>query len=156
MPKTLPEIFLNTVRSYVKPDLMKVKRNDVYSDISTSEFESAVRNLALGLKDLGHRPGAKLVILSENRPEWTITDLANLCLGGVTVPIYTTLTGDQVKYIIEDSDAEIVVVSNFYQYQKIAALRRDLPRVKHVVIFQPQAPAPDVLPLAAVQARGAA
>ncbi len=49
-----------------------------------------------------------------------------------------------------------MVVSNFYQYQKIAALRRDLPRVKHVVIFQPQAPAPDVLPLAAVQARGAA
>jgi len=153
---TLPEIFLNTVRSYPKPDLMKVKRNDVYTDISTAEFETAVRRLALGLNDLGHGRGAKLIILSENRPEWTITDFANLCLGGVTVPIYTTLTGDQVKYIIDDSDAEIVVVSNLFQYQKIAALRPDLPRVKHIVIFQPQAPAADALTLAEVQARGAA
>ena len=153
---TLPEIFLNTVRSYPKPDLMKVKRNDVYTDISTAEFETAVRRLALGLNDLGHGRGAKLIILSENRPEWTITDFANLCLGGVTVPIYTTLTGDQVKYIINDSDAEIVVVSNLFQYQKIAALRPDLPRVKHIVIFQPQAPAADALTLAEVQARGAA
>jgi long-chain acyl-CoA synthetase len=153
---TLPEIFLNTVRSYPKPDLMKVKRNDVYADVSTAEFETAVRRFALGLKDLGHGRGAKLIILSENRPEWTIADFANLCLGGVTVPIYTTLTGDQVKYIINDSDAEIVVVSNLFQYQKIAALRPDLPRVKHVVIFQPTAPAPGVLTLADVQAQGTA
>ncbi len=153
---TLPEIFLNTVRSYPKPDLMKVKRNDVYADVSTAEFETAVRRLALGLKDLGHGRGAKLIILSENRPEWTMTDFANLCLGGVTVPIYTTLTGDQVKYIINDSDAEIVVVSNLFQYQKIAAIRPDLPRVKHVVIFQPKAPAADVLTMAEVQSRGEA
>jgi long-chain acyl-CoA synthetase len=154
--RTLPDIFLNTIRSYPKPDFMKVKRNDVYTDISTDEFGAAVRRLALGLKELGHGRGAKLVILSENRPEWTITDFANLCLGGITVPIYTTLTGDQVKYVIEDSDAEIVAVSTLFQYQKLAAILSDLPKVKHVLIFQPAAPAPGVLTLAELQEKGRA
>jgi len=135
---------------------MKVKKNDVYIDISTDEFGKAVRRFCLGLKDLGLERGAKLIILSENRPEWTITDFANLCLGGVTVPIYTTLVSDQVKYIINDSDAEIVVVSNLFQYKKVAAIRKDLPRVKHIIIFQPQAPDSGVLTLAEVQARGQA
>ncbi|MHB8055716.1 MAG: AMP-dependent synthetase/ligase [Candidatus Aminicenantales bacterium] len=152
--KTLPEIFLNAIRSYPKPDFMKVKRNDAYTDISMDEFGSAVRRLALGLHEIGHGPGAKLVILSENRPEWTITDFANLCLGGITVPIYTTLTGEQVKYIIDDCDAEIVAVSTLFQYQKLAAILADLPKVKHVVIFQPTAPAPGVLTLADLQERG--
>jgi len=156
MISTLAELFLNTVRSYPKPDFLKVKRNDVYTDISMQDFENAVRDFTLGLKDLGHGRGAKLVILSENRPEWTMTDLANLCLGGVTVPIYTTLVAEQVKYIINDSDAEIVVVSNLFQYKKIASLKSELPRVKQIIIFQPQAPAPGVLTLAEVQARGRA
>jgi long-chain acyl-CoA synthetase len=156
MINTLSELFLNTVRSYPKPDFLKVKRNDVYTDISMKDFENAVRDFALGLKDLGHGRGAKLVILSENRPEWTMTDFANLCLGGVTVPIYTTLVAEQVKYIINDSDAEIVVVSNLFQYKKIASLKNELPRVKQIIIFQPQAPAPGVLTLAEVQSRGRA
>jgi long-chain acyl-CoA synthetase len=154
--RTLPEIFLNTVRAYPKPDFMKAKRNDVYADISTDEFASAVRRLALGLHELGHGRGDKLVILSENRPEWTIADFANLCLGGVTVPIYTTLTGDQVRYIVDDSDAQIVAVSTLFQYQKLAAVLPDLPKVKHVVIFQPTAPAPGALTLADLQERGRA
>jgi len=156
MINTLPQVFLNSIRSYPKPDFMKVKKNDVYIDISTDEFGKAVRRFCLGLKDLGLERGAKLIILSENRPEWTITDFANLCLGGVTVPIYTTLVSDQVKYIINDSDAEIVVVSNLFQYKKVAAIRKDLPRVKHIIIFQPQAPDSGVLTLAEVQARGQA
>jgi len=154
--QTLAELFFNSVRSYPKPDFLKVKRNDVYTDISTAEFEAAVREFALGLKELGHGRGAKLVILSENRPEWTITDFANLCLGGVTVPIYTTLVAEQIKYIVNDSDAEIVVVSNLFQYQKIAGIRPDLPKVKHVIVFQPQVPGPGVMTMEAVRERGRA
>lgn len=154
--RTLPEIFLNTIRSYPKPDFLKVKRNDAYADISMEEFAAAVRRLALGLRELGHGRGSKLVILSENRPEWTITDLANLCLGGVTVPIYTTLTAEQIRYIIEDSDAEIVAVSTAYQYQKIAPFLPEMSKVKKVVIFQPSAPAPGILPLAELQEKGRA
>ncbi|MBN1938629.1 MAG: long-chain fatty acid--CoA ligase [Candidatus Aminicenantes bacterium] len=154
--QTLAELFLNTVRSFPKPDFLKVKRNDVYTDISMAGFEAAVREFALGLKDLGHTRGAKLIILSENRPEWTMTDFANLCLGGVSVPIYTTLVAEQVKYIINDSDAEIVVVSNLFQFQKIASIRADLPKVKHIIIFQPKAPAPGVLTMEGVRERGRA
>ncbi|MBM3312643.1 MAG: long-chain fatty acid--CoA ligase, partial [Candidatus Aminicenantes bacterium] len=141
----LSQMFLNTVKAYPKPDFMLVKKGGVYTPISTEEFGLRVRRFALGLKDLGFAKGDKLIILSENRPEWTIADFASVCQGGVTVPIYTTLMPEQIKYIINDSDAQIVVVSNEEMWAKVAAVRADLGTVKHFITLLPKAPAPGVL-----------
>ena len=156
MVTTLSELFLNTVKSYPKPDFMLAKKDGVFAPISTDDFGTRVRRLALGLKDLGFAKGDKLVILSENRPEWTVTDFAGICQGGITVPIYTTLVPEQVKYIINDSDAKIVVVSDESQWAKIEAVKADLPEVKHFITLLPKAPAPGVLTFDAVLARGKA
>ncbi len=118
MVETLAELFLNTVKSYPKPDLMLYKKEGQYQPISTEVFGETVKKLSLGLWELGLRPEDKLIILSENRPEWVMTDLATIGLGGVTVPIYTTLVADQIRYIIDDSDAKIVVFSNEDRGQK--------------------------------------
>jgi long-chain acyl-CoA synthetase len=67
-------------------------------------------------------------------------DLATLCAGGLTVPIYTTLVSDQVGYIIDDSDAKIVVVSNAGQWKKIEPLRNGLDKVRHYVTMEKEAP----------------
>src|SRR5512136_1748797 len=115
MVETLSQLFLNTVRTYVK--------DARYTPISTQEFGRRVEHLSLGLADLGLAPGEKLVILSENRPEWTITDFAVQCAGAVTVPIYTSLMPEQIKYIINDSDARIVVCSNRDLWLKVEAVR---------------------------------
>jgi len=124
---------------------MLVKKEGVYTPISTDEFGRSVRRFALGIRTLGFAKGDKLIILSENRPEWTIADFASVCQGGVTVPIYTTLTPEQVKYIINDSDAQIVIVSNEEQWAKVAAIKADLATVKHFITFLPKAPAAGVL-----------
>jgi len=136
MIETLAQLFLNTVRSYRKPDLMLYKRDGQYAPISTEEFEKKVINLTLALNGLGFKKGDKLIILSENRPEWVMTDLATICQGGLTVPIYTSLTASQVEYIIQDSDASVVVVSNKEQREKIEAIRNDLSKVKHYLTFE--------------------
>ncbi|GAH62751.1 unnamed protein product, partial [marine sediment metagenome] len=112
-----------------------------------------VKCFSLGLRDLGLEAGDKLIILSENRPEWVISDVANLCLGGITVPIYTSLIPEQIKYIIDDSDAKIVVVSDQSQWQKIEAIKSQLTKVTSYITCLSEAPE-GVLTFAQVLERG--
>lgn len=153
MIETLNQAFFNTVKSYIKDDLMLYKKEGQYVPISTEEFANRVKYISLGLRDLGLEAGDKLIILSENRPEWVITDIASLCLGGITVPIYTSLVPEQIKYIIDDSDAKIVVVSDQDQWQKIEAIKSELTKVTHYITFLPEAPE-GVLTFAQVLERG--
>lgn len=140
MVETLSQIFFNTIKSYIKDDFMLYKKEGRYVPISTQEFADRVKHFSLGMKDLDLGVGDKMIILSENRPEWIISDIANLCLGGVTVPIYTTLVPDQVKYIIDDSDAKIVLCSNPELWEKIKAAKSELSKVIHYISFDPGAP----------------
>lgn len=153
MVETLSQLFLNTVKSYPKDDLILYKEKGQYVPISTDEFANRVKYFSLGLRELGLEAGDKLIILSENRPEWIITDLANLCLGGITVPIYPILVPEQVKYIINDSDAKVVVCSNQEQWQKVEAAKSELTKVTHYITFLSEAPE-GVLTFAEVMRRG--
>jgi long-chain acyl-CoA synthetase len=153
MVETLSQLFLNTVRTYVKEALLLVKKDGRYTPISTQEFARRVEHLSLGLADLGLTPGDKLVILSENRPEWTMTDFAVLSIGAITVPIYTSLMPEQIKYIINDSDAKIVVCSNRDLWLKIEAVRHQLPNVHHFVLIDEEGPQ-GIVSLSEVMGRG--
>ncbi len=153
MVETLSQLFLNTCRTYVKDALLMVKKDGRYVPIPTQEFQRRVEHLSLGLADLGLGRGEKLVIFSENRPEWTMTDFATLCAGGVTVPIYTSLMPEQVKYIINDSDARIVVCSNRDLWLKVESVRHELPNVHHFVLIDEEGPQ-GVVSLSEVMARG--
>jgi long-chain acyl-CoA synthetase len=153
MTETLGQLFLNTVKSYPKDDLMLYKKEGQYTPISTAEFGDRVKYLSLGLRDLGFEAGDKLIILSDNRPEWVITDFACLCLGGITVPIYTSLVSEQIKYIIDNSDAKIVVVSDPTLWENVEPLRGELTKVAHYITFADEPPQ-GVLRFAEVIERG--
>jgi long-chain acyl-CoA synthetase len=139
MVETLSQLFLHTIKSYPKDDLMLHKREGRYMQISTEEFGSAVKHFSLKLRDLGFKAGEKLIILSETRPEWVMTDMACQCSGGITVPIYPTLMPEQIKYIIDNSDAKIVVCSTQELWQKVEAVKTDLTKVEYFVSFEPVA-----------------
>jgi long-chain acyl-CoA synthetase len=155
MVTTLAELIVNTLKAYPKPDFMLFKKEGAYTPISTGEFGEGIKHLSLGLMALGFEAGQKLCLLSENRPEWTMTDLATLCAGGLTVPIYTTLVPEQIRYIIDDSDATVAVVSNADHWKKIEPLRPGLTKVKHYITFADEAPA-GVLTLKEVMEKGRA
>ena len=141
MITTLPQLLINTLRSYPKDEFLLVKKEGKYSPISARDFGDAVREICLGLNAVGFRAGDKLCLLSENRPEWTMTDLATLCAGGLTVPIYTTLVPEQIRYIIDDSDATVVVVSNAELWKKVEPIRARLDKVRHYIIVDGPPPA---------------
>ncbi len=153
MVETIGQLFLNTSKSFIKDDLMLCKKEGRYVPISTEEFSNRVKYFSLGLRDMGLGARDKLVIFSETRPEWVITDIANLCLGGITVPIYAYLVPEQVKYIIDNSDAKIVVVSTQEQWQKLELIRPELTKVTHYITFEAEAPE-GVLTVAQVYERG--
>lgn len=124
-----------------------------YVPISTEEFSNQVKYLSLGLRELGFNPGDKLIILSENRPEWVIIDLAILCLGGITVPIYTSLVPEQIKFIVDDSDAKGVFCSDQTLWPKIENIRNQLKKVDYYFTFQPDV-SPHALSLEQVREKG--
>jgi len=140
MTKTISQLFLNTIKSFPKPDIMKYKSEGEYVPISTEELGNQVKYFALGLKELGLNKGDKLILLSKDSPEWVMTDLSCLCLGAVTVPIYTSLVPEQIKYIIDDSDAKIVVCSCSELWEKIEVIRDQLNKVEHYITFMKDSP----------------
>jgi long-chain acyl-CoA synthetase len=119
---------------------MMYKKEGKYVPLSTEEIGNRIKFFSLGLRALGQKTEDKLVILSDNRPEWMITDLANLCLGGITVPIYTSLVPEQIKYIVENSDARIVICSDQELWKKIETIKGELIKVSHYITFAPEAP----------------
>src|SRR5499427_8094432 len=126
-PGTLNKIFFDAVATYRKPDALQVKRNGRYEPISHDTLAERVRRTALGLEELGVRAGDRIAILSENRPEWAIADFACLMLGAADVPIYPNLPGDQAAFILRDSGAVAIFVSNAEQASKIAQVRGEVP-----------------------------
>jgi long-chain acyl-CoA synthetase len=155
MIKTLAEAFLNTLKEYPKDDFMLSKKEGRYVPLSTQEFGERVKHLALGLRELGFAAGDRLSLIAENGPNWVITDFAVICSRGLTVPLYTTLPSEQIHYIVEDSDAKILVVSTLEQWKKIEPLRGRLPKVRHYILMTPEAP-PGVLTFDEVLATGRA
>jgi len=87
--------------------------------ISSHQFEQMVARTAHALHDWGIRPGDRVAILSENRPEWPTADMAILALKAVTVPLYTTLTAEQWAFALNDSGCRVIFLSSDQHLQKV-------------------------------------
>ncbi|HEX7880061.1 MAG TPA: long-chain fatty acid--CoA ligase [Candidatus Eisenbacteria bacterium] len=133
--RTLNELFTEAVRRYDRPDAFRMKRAGAWIDMSHREAAEAVREVAMGLAGLGVTAGDRVAILSENRVEWALADYAILALGAVNVPIYSTLTPPQVEFLLADSGARVVFVSNEAHRATIEAIRPRLESDIDLIIF---------------------
>ena len=142
---------------FSKPLAMGRCRGGEIGGLSSKEVFERVRDLSLGFAALGMAPGDRVAIISESRPEWLLTDLAVLAGGGVTVPIYPTLSAAQGRYILEDSGARVAVVSTRLQMEKLQEVRHHLPSLHAIVAMDAAAAAtasPSAFTLDAVAERG--
>jgi long-chain acyl-CoA synthetase len=135
---------------------MRAKRGGHWTPIGYREVAEQVQDFSLGLLELGVRRGDRVAILSENRPEWAITDYACLAARAADVPIYPTLPARQAEYILRDSGAVAVVVSTAAQLEKVRTVRTRLPGLAHVIGLDAETAGPGVLSFGAVLARGRA
>src|SRR5688500_4932191 len=150
----LTDLFYGSVDTHRKPDHLKHKVAGQWRDISSDEFRRAVEETSLGLRALGVEKGDRVALLSENRPEWAIADLATLAAAAVVVPIYATLTAPQSLYILNDSEAKVLFVSTPTQLQKVQELRAQAKCLRQLVCFDAAAAGPDVISLDDLRARG--
>ncbi len=154
---TLADLPFHVAGRYPRPALLRRCTADAYDSYASRELLDQVRDLSLGLTGLGVRPGRRVGLLSESRPEWVIADLAILTCGAVTVPLYPTLPAAQVGYILADAGATVVVAADETQAAKVRAVWPELPDLQALIVIDAPAEAPPTgreMTCAAVQARG--
>ena len=156
-PTTLTQLFFEAVdRFSSKGAALRYKQGGKWHDVTHQELARKVHHAAVGLWELGVCPGDKVAILSANRPEWAIADYACLTARCADIPIYPTIPGHQVAYILNDSQAVAAFVADRTQYQKIAEHRPELPNLKHIICFDPPGDDEGVISLQELCQRGAA
>ena len=125
--KTLADLLPLSAQIYGDAPAVRYKDGEQWADRSFTEVAEIVRPLALGLTELGIEKGDRVSILGNTRPEWTYYDFAALSIGATVVPIYQTNSPEECRYVLENSDAKVVVVEDDEQLEKIRAVRDRLP-----------------------------
>ena len=150
---TLADLLPRAAKLYGDTPAVTFKDGGEWVKRSFNEVEATVRDLALGLAGLGVAKGDKVSILANTRPEWTYFDFAALSIGATVVPIYQTNSPEECQYVLENSDAKVVVVEDDEQLEKIRAVRDQLPLLEQVVRMT--GASEDAISLEDLAARGA-
>jgi len=150
----LADLLSRSADLYGSAAAVSFKQDGSWVERSFDEVRETVRSLSLGLIDLGVAKGDKVSILANTRPEWTYFDFAALSAGAVVVPIYQTNSPEECQYVLENSDAKVVIVEDDEQLEKIRAVRDKLPLLEHVVRMTGSSE--DTISLEDLAARGAA
>ena len=130
---TLNELFIKAIEENDRPDCFLYKSEGRYQSISSGEALRKAAALASALERLGARPGERIALLSENRPEWALTDYAILGMRAVTVPLFPTLLEPDLEFILRDSESKGIVVATDLQLRKILNIWSRLPALKFVL-----------------------
>lgn len=135
LPQTLPHFTIESFRRNNKPDALSFKAGDAWHHISGAEVIERIRRIALGLSRMGVKAGDRIAVLSENRPEWSLTDIAILSLRAVNVPIYTTQAVEQIRYILEDSGAKMLFISGSKLWKHAQNAVLSVESIEKIVFF---------------------
>src|SRR5262245_32614946 len=141
--ETLVDLLEQACATHQKPDALQVKRNGVYQPISSEELRDSVHKVGAGLAALGVRKGDRVALLSENRPEWAISDQGILLIGAINVPFYATLPAAQISELLLDSEACVIIVSTQMQLDKVLGISSRVPTLKKIVVMEVVNSAPE-------------
>ncbi len=135
--QTLTQAFLTACDCIPNYVAYRFKQDTRWESVTFKAYRKQVFQLAAYLLDLGFDEGSGIAILSHNRPEWIISDLAILCSGNVTVPIYPTLTPPQIAYILNQSESRLIIVEDQEQLAKVRKIQKDLQRDVRILVCDP-------------------
>lgn len=124
--------------------------------LTYGEYLQRVVHLSAGLEATGVSFGDRVLLLSENRPEWGIADYALLSLGAIVVPVYPSLPTNQIEYLARDSGARVIIVSEEKQYRKAIEVSKAVPQLETIVVMDPPAElGSNAISFAEIERRGA-
>ena len=129
------DILDQLVEKYNIDKALSVKRHGRWEFFSTDQYKQFVDLFSYGLLEMGFKKGDKILTMSNNRPEWNFVDMAMGQIGVVHVPVYTNLSDDEHLFVIEHSDARIIIVSSATFYIKMRALADKVEAIEDVYMF---------------------
>ena len=135
--RSLTEIFFRQAKELADRPLLWEKRDGAYQPLPWSEVDAKVRRLSLALRRLGLERGDRVVLVSENRPEWFIADLAIMAAGGITVPAYTTYTESDHRHILTHREAVGAIVADTKLNARLLPAANQAPDCKWVLGMEP-------------------
>src|SRR6267142_5175052 len=131
---TLVQLFAGRAKATPDAVAFRTKSGEVWTTITYKELAVRTREVANGLISLGVAPGSSVSLLSKNRAEWILSDLAILSAGARSAPIYVTNSPRQVGHVIGHSESTVMIVEDRDQLDKVLKVRDELPLLKTVVV----------------------
>ncbi|MFA5665007.1 long-chain fatty acid--CoA ligase [Castellaniella sp.] len=135
---TLPQQLRHWARTQGDAVALRQKDFGIWEPVSWARYEETARHFGLGLTQLGLPRAGHCAILSENRKEWVFAQLGCGLVGAVVVGVYPTSPAAEVRYLLQASDAAIVVCEDQEQLDKVLEVREHLPRLTHIVVIDPR------------------
>jgi long-chain acyl-CoA synthetase len=132
-----PALFFEQVDKFQDRVALRRKEYGIWNRISWKEYGRKVKEVGAGMLGYGIKPGDRIAILGDNRPEWLICHLASMAVGGVTCGVYSTSASDQVKYVVGHSESRILFVENEEQVDKVLEIMTELD-LEQVVVWDPK------------------
>ena len=117
--KRLIDILPYQIEAFHREDALCDKKDGLWQKFSSTKIKEIVDCFSLGLLKLGYKPGDKFAIISPNRTEWNFVDMGILQIGGIDVPVYPTMSGDEFTYIFNDAQVKLVFVADKDLYDKV-------------------------------------
>jgi long-chain acyl-CoA synthetase len=153
--KTIADLLPLAAKRYGDAPALRHKVGEEWKDISYSELGQTVKEVALGLIELGMKPGEKVSILAHTRPEWSYACFGILTAGATLVTIYQTNSPEECRYVLSHSDSRAVFVEDGEQLAKIREIEDSCPELEHVIVMDPgEADIGDAIALDDLRERG--
>jgi long-chain acyl-CoA synthetase len=137
-PMTLPRYLLRNAQQYADRPAIREKDRGIWQTYTWREYHAHVRDIALGLAALGFARGDKLSVIGDNRPRLYWSQVAAMCLGGMSVPVYQDSIAKELAYVLDHAEVSVIVAEDQEQVDKILALKDQLPKLKLVIYEDPR------------------
>jgi long-chain acyl-CoA synthetase len=135
MVKSVPHLLFETIRKCPEKKALIYKRHGQIKHFDYESFGNQIRYLTSAFKVLDIRQNEKIAIISNNRPEWTITDFSIMCHRNVVVPIHQNIPPEQILYILKNSESRVIFIENEDHYAKIKEIESQLPKSKIIISY---------------------
>ena len=129
------QLFIEAINNYGNRTILEWKENDVYKTLSGQELQQLVYGVSRAIEKFNLKSNDKAAIISESRFEWVVSDFACIFNRIITVPIYTTMTSEQIGYILRHSESKLCFVSNRMLLDKVISIKQNLPDLRKVVCY---------------------
>src|SRR3954465_1711418 len=154
--RTIADLMALAVRKHGDRVAVRHKRDGAWQSLTYAQVGEIVREIALGLMELGIQRGERVAILCNTRAEWTYCDFAISSAGAVVVPIYPTNSPEECEWVAGNSESVAIVCEDAEQVAKIVAVRERLPELRAIIVMDPSGDTADAIPLDEVRERGRA